>query len=131
MYFNWIRVNTICPVLSLIWFLMFFIFLFFWSASHFPIFLANFDQRTMWCDLCCSCSKDSMKKILFETFIKYKSNSKLFDPYWLSISFINNPPVFSISNIFTKFELGTIQFDLYGPLQKSSFDLIRSSSFFF
>ena len=35
---------------------------FFRSALHFLIFLANFDQRTIWFDPCYPCFKDSIKK---------------------------------------------------------------------
>ena len=94
---NWIRVDTVWPIFPLIWFSKCFCLLFFLSALHFPIFLANFDQRAIRFDLCYTCSKDSIKKILFQTFIKWKSRTKLFDlycPFKTLISFIKSLQIF-------------------------------------
>ena len=74
--FNKLRVNTVWPILSLIWFFTFFCLLFVWSALHFPIFLVNFDQKPMQFDLCYPCSKDSIKTNFISNIYKIETRDK-------------------------------------------------------
>ena len=90
------------------------------SALHFLMFSTNFDQRTIRFDTCYVLRVVSKNIFLFfQTFIKNESRTKRFDPYCpFTTLFLTNPLFFYASNIFKKFELGTIWSDPHFPFKK-------------
>ena len=71
------------------------------------MFLAKPDEETIQTikfDPCYPCFKDSIKKILFQIFIKQESKTEQFVPYCPFnnlIKFLTNPPIFFLFQMFS------------------------------